>query len=282
MTLGRTPWVDRNLKSFWPRIAAKVPEEWMPELEPGKKFSVEEYGCGHYGCVTPTGMPDIVFKMTSDVSEARFVVMAQELPKTEGIVEYYKIFALKDVTQRRRPVFVLWREAAKDIGILLKFAWYSSVPVDRLERYGYDEYSIRPIREGVRDLELFQRWAREARNKITGQLKRKPRGEVLTAVWKAFEEAPADADPRHYRGLPRIGIALRKCWDLAMSIANTDVVYPIGAALGHYMDEGILLADVHLNNIGRDIENDQLIITDPGHAVEFHPRWTKLPEVPVI
>ena len=67
-----------------------------------------------------------------------------------------------------------------------------------------------------------------------------------------------------------------------MMIANTDVVYPIGTALGHYIDEGILLADVHLNNIGRNIENDQLIITDPGHAVEFHPRWTELPKVPII
>ena len=279
MSLGKTPWVDRNLKSAWSRIAAQVPEEWMPELEPGKKFSVEEYGCGHYGCVTPTGMSDIVFKMTSDVTEARFVVMAKELPPTEGLVEYYDIFALEGVTHRRRPVFVLWREAAKDIGLLFPVSTY---PGAHIEAYGYDHYHIRNIKEGVRDLDLYLRWVRDARDKITKQLKRKPREEVLPALWDAFERAPADADPRHYRGIPRIGIALRKCWDLAMSIANTDVVYPIGVALGHYLDEGILLADVHLNNIGRDIQDNELIITDPGHAVEFHPKWTKLPEVPVI
>lgn len=291
MTLGRTPWVDRNLKDAWDRIAAQVPESWMPERLPGKKFSVEEYGCGHYGCVMPTAETteeeNIVFKLTSDVTEARFVVMSMELPPTEGIVKYYKIFALKDTTHRRRPVFVLWREGAKDIGILTHSFLYRlrrEYASEHITDYGYDEYHIHSIQEGRKHLENFLTWARDAREKITTRLLRKEgeaREKTLAAIWNAFESAPADADPRHYKGLPRIGIALRMCWDSAMMIQNTDVVYPIGAALGHYLDEGILLADVHLNNIGRD-KDDNLIITDPGHAVECHPRWTQLPKVPVI
>jgi hypothetical protein len=285
--LGKTPWVDRNLKTFWDRIAAEVPESWMPavaEEGPRGRFTVEEYGCGHYGCVMPTAEDtiedNIVFKLTSDVTEARFVVMAKELPPTEGIVKYYKIFALPDATHRRRPLFVLWRQGAKDIGLL---AFGGNIA--RARKFGYDEYHVRNIREGEQYLFNFLNIARDVKIKFNAMLKRagpEGRERVLTEAWNAFENAPADADPRYYRGVPRIGVGLRQCWDLAMMIANTDVVYPLGIALGHYIDEGILLADVHLNNIGRDIENDQLIITDPGHAVEFHPRWTELPKVPII
>lgn len=278
MPLGETAWVDRNLRVAWDRIAAQVPSDWMPLRIPGRRFAIQELGCGHYGCVAPVPRPDTVFKLTSDVTEARFVVMAQTLSETEGIVRYFKIFALGGLEHRRRPLFVLWRQGAKDIGLLGPMHWNARATA---ERYGYDEYQVRNLREGLQYLDKFLDWAREVRDKMGKLLKRSPREEVLTAVWRSFDNADPEADPRHYKGVPRIGIALRKCWELAMLLQNTDVVYPLGAALGHYLDEGILLADVHSNNIGRD-QNDQLIITDPGHAVEFHPRWTNLPKVPII
>jgi hypothetical protein len=281
--LGRTPWVDRTLKNTWERISEQVPASWMPQLVPGRKFMIEELGCGHYGCVAPVPKEDMVFKITSDVSEARFVIMNLDMHKPEGIpegiVKYYKIFALSGAEHRKRPLFVLWRQEAKDIGLLYPLSYGSSWSK---ERFGYDDYHIRNIIEGNRLLELFLRWGREVRDKMDKLLKRSPRKESLEAVWNAFENADPGADPRHYKGIPRIGIALRKCWESAMLLQNTDLVYPIGSALVYYMDEGILLADVHLQNIGRNIENDQLMITDPGHAVEFHPQWAHLPKVPVI
>lgn len=278
MGFGETPWVDRNLRGAWERIAAQVPASWMPQLIPGRKFMVQELGCGHYGCVAPVAEPGMVFKLTSDVTEARFVVMAQQLPETEGIVRYFKIFALGGAEHRKRPLFVLWRQDAKDIGFLMPMHWN---PQGTAAKYGYDEYQVRNFREGMQYLDKFLDWAREVRKRMLELLKRSPKEQALAAVWQAFENADPEADPRHYRGVPRIGIALRKCWELAMLLQNTDVVYPVGTALGHYLDEGILLADVHANNIGRD-ENNQLIITDPGHAVAFHPRWLELPKVQVI
>jgi hypothetical protein len=283
MTFGETPWVDRNLRDAWDRIAAQVPASWMPERLPGRRFMIRELGCGHYGCVAPTREPGMVFKLTSDITEARFVAMDKELGAPEGIpegiVEYFKIFALEGSEHRRRPLFVLWRQDAKDIGLLYPLSYGSSWSK---ERFGYDEYQTRSIREGIQYLNNFLNWAREVRDKMIKLLKRAPREQALTVVWQAFENADPEADPRHYKGVPRIGIALRKCWELAMLLQNTDVVYPIGSALGYYLDEGILLADVHTNNIGRNTENNQLVITDPGHAVEFHPRWTEFPKVPVI
>ncbi len=284
MALGSTAWVDRNLKSSWDRIAEYVPASWMPIRLPGRKFSIEEFACGHYGCVAPTGEPDVVFKLTSDITEAQFVLMAMSLAPTEGIVKYFKIFALEGQTHRRRDLFVLWREEAWDVGVM--FAVVSSSPkAQRVTALGYDAYHIRAINEGAKLLGLFMQWAKDARVKMQrisgwGDFGEN-REEMLGKIWQAFEAADPSADPQHYRGLPRIGIALRKCYDLAQNMANTDVIYPVGAALMYYMDEGILLADVHLNNIGRDSAG-HLLITDPGHAVVFSPRWTTIPQVPVI
>ena len=280
MGVGETPWVDRALQSTWDRIVAQVPEGWMPERMPGRKFAIQELGCGHYGCVAPTVNPNIVFKLTSDVTEARFVVMSMNLEPTEGIVKYYKIFALRESEHRRRPLFVLWRQSAKNVTFFADY--YSFSRSIWLHKYGYDEYQLRNVQEGLKYLGQFLTWARDVREKVAGALKRNPnREEIFTAIWNAFENSDAEADPRFYKGIPRIGVGLRKCYELAMLMQNTDVIYPIGTALGYYLDEGILLADVHTNNIGRDAE-DKLIITDPGHAVEFHPKWTELPKVPII
>lgn len=287
MSLSETPWVDRTLKSTWDRIAAQVPEGWMPELMPGRRFAIQELGCGHYGCVAPTVNPDFVFKLTSDVTEARFVVMASALEPTGGIVKYHKIFALRESEYRRRPLFVLWRQSAKYIGVLMdvKLWGHTTRATYAKEIHSYDEYQIRNIKEGLKYLDQFLKWAREVREKVAFALKRNPsREEVFTAIWEAFESTDNEADPRDYKyhkTIPRIGLGLSKCYELAMLLQNTDVVYPIGAALGYYLDEGILLADVHLNNIGLNV-NNELIITDPGHAVEFHPKWTELPKVPII
>jgi len=277
--LGRTPWVDKTLKNVWDRIAEQVPADWMPELQPGRKFSIEELGCGVYGCVSPVPKAGLVFKITSDVSEARFVTMAMKLPATEGVVKYYKIFALGDAKYRNRPLFVLWRQEAKEIGFLRE-AFGSPVAATK-KRGGYDPYEIRTLREGIQQLNGFLQTARHARVPILKLLKRSPREPALTAIWKAFESMSPEHDPRNYQGIPRIGIMLRQCWGLAMMMQNTDFIHPVGTALGHYMDEGILLADVHANNIGKD-SNGHAIITDPGHAVEFHPQWTRLPKIPII
>lgn len=54
---------------------------------------------------------------------------------------------------------------------------------------------------------------------------------------------------------------------------NNPMSQQVGAALAFYLDNDILLADVHPNNVGtvkRDDEYDEQtlwVITDPGHAV---------------
>lgn len=295
MSLGETAWVDRNMRAAWDRIEAKVPEDWMPRLlqydedtgEPYKKRVMEEFACGHYGCVMPTNEEGLVFKITSDITEARFVVMAMELDDdVTGIVDYKKIFALRGQQHRKRPVFVLWRDEAWDVGFMrnlhLGFGGREAL-IKKAEQYNIMPGQVRSLREGEKYLETFLQTARDVREKMAKQLKKAPAEQVLQAVEASFENYRYDdeRDPRHYRGIDRIGVGLARCMRLAELMANTDVIYPVGSALEYYLENGILLADVHFGNIGLDAER-HLIITDPGHAVPFASRWAKLPEVPYV
>jgi hypothetical protein len=302
MTLGATAWVDKNIKAAWPRLQGVVPASWLPlvmteedaRMRTGsrRKFAVEELGCGHYGCVMPTEEPELVCKLTSDISEARFVSAYLSMPPRDtaegGIVEYRKILALHDQSHIKRPLFLIWRSEAYDVGFIVDVI--SSAPqAQRVQRLGIEPYQIRAIKEGAGLLTQFLTWAKDARDRIdrlhkrNGVLAQRPdlRGRTLSAVWNAYENAPREADPRHYRGVQRVGVALAMCAGIAQEMANTDVVYPVGAALSEYLEEGLLLADVHYNNIGRN-DQKQAVITDPGHVVAIHPRWASWPEVQVV
>src|SRR5688572_6335160 len=96
--LGKTPWVDRTLKSVWGPLALATDPAWMPRAKIGKRsVSVEEYGCGHYGCVMPTaGVPGVVVKITTDPTEAAFITAALQLGQDEysGLVRYVAIYQL--------------------------------------------------------------------------------------------------------------------------------------------------------------------------------------------
>ena len=63
----------------------------------------------------------------------------------------------------------------------------------------------------------------------------------------------------------------------AMVMANTHAGYLVGEAFAYYLEEGLLLADVHFGNIGEAMPEDhaacELVITDPGHMVPLKDRW---------
>lgn len=280
MSFGETTWVDKHMTSAWSRLSEHVPADWMPQttsITPKRK-TVREYGCGHYGCVMPTGVEGLVCKITSDVSEARFVAASLSMGEdVTGIVNYKKIFALRDQQHRGRPIFVLWRDEAWDVGFLRD-----------LPSFGDREWimpgQIRSWREGEKYLDDFLDTARDVREKLLNIEKKVPREEALTSAEQAFERYRYDASERnvkHHRGMDRIGVGIARCAYLAEMMANTDVIHPLGSALEHYLDNGLLMADVHLANIGLDGDR-HLIITDPGHVVAISPQWASWPKVPVV
>lgn len=296
MTLNAALWVDRNLNEVWDRLVRVVPKELLPVGEsdlsrwrPGDRrprIVFEELGCGHYGCVMPTGEPGLVFKITSDISEAAFVARALTLEPTAGIVEYKKIFGIPQQTHKGRPLFILWRSEVSDVG---KWAYYMTHQNDP-----NPEYVQRITLEARNLLTHFLDWAGQARKYMYSHLRdiqkmyvgddlTEVRRKLLTAAWAAYERMDPAQEMRsdrvsYIKGLNRVGMALRTCLYISQEMSGNASLYHVGEALGHYLEEGILLADVHFNNIGLD-ENNEPIISDPGHAVEFHPRWAKQPVV---
>jgi hypothetical protein len=301
--LDATPWVQRTLHTVWDRVAAQVPESWMPRAEPRgrrRKDVFEEFGCGHYGCVMPTNEPDLVCKLTSDITEARFIARAMTLPPHDGIVEYKGLYALRGEERsagwgHKRPMFILWRTEAFNVGLLTSFFFaFGRVQMDNvLKTFVKDDYAARTLRQMLSLLKHFQNEAHVVRKYVGIRLQSLAQGvsvgsstnqsDFLRRVWESYERSSYNyvltetgkevfGAPKHIKGLARVGIAMSNCRAIAQEVENTPILNYVGEALGHYLDEGLLLADVHQNNIGVSSDN-ALIVTDPGHAVEVHPRW---------
>jgi hypothetical protein len=308
MNLGKTPWVDRTMTDILPQLRQRVPATWLPrmiteetvEVQRGpwgapvttfetRKFPrpvVEEYGCGSYGCVMPTHEPGLVIKLTTDMSEAWFISRAMSLEETTGIVTYKGLYALSATDRYGRQIFVLWRTEARDVG-----AWdYARTHKEN------SDYARRVDREAMGLLGSFKEWASIARDYLQPKLKAAgansdKRHKILTAAWKAYERAEPEEGGRgtyrsaNARGMAKVGIALRTCLELSQEMQGNPSLYNVGEALGHFLENGIVLADVHSNNLGLAFDEDEgsgAIITDPGHAVEFSPQWSEPAKVEML
>jgi len=115
-------WVTKHLADSWVTLESKVPAKWMPKLDmtvaKGKRLTGEipEYGCGAYGCVLPTLDDKIVLKLTTDDTEAQFAArLAKQLP-VPIVTNYELVFHLPTAKRQGRAVYLLWREAADDVG----------------------------------------------------------------------------------------------------------------------------------------------------------------------
>lgn len=92
---------------------------------------------------------------------------------------------------------------------------------------------------------------------------------------------------RHLRGAKKAAVSLRLCESTAEIMEHTYASDLIGGAFSFYLEHGMLLADVHANNVGvvtrKNDHDDEWggynVITDPGHMVPLDPRWVEL-EIP--
>jgi len=263
------------------------------------KAIVQEFGCGHYGCVMPTSTPGVVVKLSSDPTEAYFVAAALQLGfegyDDAGIVRYYGVYQLRNAYHRKRPIFVIWREEAFDIGFPLAGAanWRQT-----------SDYEIRRNRKLSDYLDAFKGQADSVRRLLNRAAKRgeDPYDIVAAAntremqewAWGSTEWDERATDVRIMGGgrgvVPSVGLPpvagsalyLRACAIIAEMMENTDGSDTIGRTLGYYLNEGLLLADVHANNVGKVERHDDIwdgevrVITDPGHAVPLEPRWREV------
>jgi len=274
------PWSDRALKQNWGAIKTAAYSQGLPMPEGDiERWKFEELGCGHYGCVIDTEDPGIVFKLTSDPTEAEFIQLAEPLGWPEGIVKYYAIVPL-DFTFRKRTVFAIWREEAFDVGQLSP-------------GYGADnrDYEVRLRREF--ELQLLRYKDHAARFRDGFKKSKDPQAllekskQLEDWAWDYISEysdmavdgrpsSPYGNYPRNYsidnfRGAERMALSWRACQYIAEMMGSTDMMQYVGEAFGFYMDNGFLLADVHIGNVGKVAREDYYkpiwVITDPGHVV---------------
>jgi hypothetical protein len=267
------PWSDN--------LIAENMDEMIESGLPFPSGPGEELGEGHYGVVYATDDPGIVFKVTSDPTEAAFIKRATPLGFPEGIVKYKAIIDFEGEF-RGRKTYGIWREAAFPVGLTYAVGVYSR---DR-------SYEQRCTEEFGTYLQLFKRTAALARDTIEkrphlleyamSEKGKQWAWDVMDYDWidpkiigdKINSHRMADQPLSRFVGWQRIAICLRACEAIAeMMEHNNPMSQSVGATLGFYLDNGILLADVHGNNVGKVQRDDDYgeqtlwVITDPGHAV---------------
>lgn len=290
------PWTDRVLKTHWDAIVAASPVELHPraaygmqtvDLDAGrfisargkvKKDAPAVLGCGHYGCVMATQSPQVVLKLTTDPSEAFFIQEALRLNLWPvGIVRYQKVLPLDDSHKKRR-VFAIWREAAREVGQVFSAA---------LKR-PRDDYTTRTIYEAERRLGQWLELGRIARVLVTNATD--PAKTIAAAkakrdwAWRMFNfEVLEGSRLDSHMGIPQYLRRWRGPDALALTLRGLGIVCELGGsepfmtevfeALGEYLNEDLLLADVHAGNIGvadrEDYRDGVKVITDPGHLIDL-------------
>jgi len=283
--LGKTPWIDRLFQQFVERITRVNPDA-APLLMPTKKLRVMEYGCGHYGCALPTTDPEVVIKITTDPTEAAFAVIARKLgDQPEGVVRYHHAYAV-DFKLRGKPAFVLWRQTAYRVSALEVF------------NAGRDSYQREKLQALIDNLTQYRGIAIQVRGVMVAlaatTLRATTRWSYLAQVEARAEEAEELIETieessrlEHIpRGTLRTAAEFRVLRLLEEEMSNTAGSDLIGDALAYYRERGLLLADVHANNVGHRAETDSplggIIITDPGHAVALVEKWAsvEIPDLP--
>ncbi len=235
------PCADKILELNMPALEASVGPEMLPlrsYVDPGWK----EFGCGGFGCVYRTRTPGVVFKLTTDASEAAFVTacMQKHLRWHPAMVRYHGVCRLEGKVKEQLVLgsepFGLWREEAFGI--------------DAVGKAPNPLYAFRDSATAACNYVLA---SKNMKALLAGAaiLKRDPGAEV-----------PRDVTQFHYW--------VDRCERLAEELRQDPSGWAtIGDALSYYMSHDMLLADVHAKNVAfvRRGAEDALAIIDPGVMV---------------
>jgi len=271
------------------------PEDYMDEARDGIA-PMTQFGCGWYGCVMSTWAPNVVLKLTTDTSEAMFANVAANAGREQlgearwrklnpverarfqppGVVKYFAVAKLKGINLRGRDdkeeraggrsVYLLWREAAHDIGYLKRPKTSSEKQMGKhLEAMNQ---IVRPMgssldqeHKALGSPRQYRRFLERVQANFA-MLLRDP------TVADFYDNDDEDADPAW-------SVATRLEWtkDLLETIRDSPgkTTQNIGAGLLQWLlQEQIVLGDVHRQNVGKDAAGNA-VVSDPGVAIEVGP-----------
>ncbi len=132
-------WVTKVIADSFETIQAHAPPEYIPAIDrvhPDRTrltATLRTYGCGGYGCVIATADLGVVLKLTTDDTEVAFARDLEPHLVVPVSVEYYLALRTRHLF-RDRPVVLLWREAAADVGRLKQIDMRSWRMVDNQHR----------------------------------------------------------------------------------------------------------------------------------------------------
>jgi hypothetical protein len=193
-----------------------------------------------------------------------------------GVVRYHKVLKLEGRSHRRRPLYLLWRDTAWDVGFLR--GQFNSSLYRNLQEY--DRWTMLVLqkmrRKGGDSAALLADTARyEERVWTDVAANLRFRGDLI--------QVGLSSGPSRQHGYD-VAVAIRACATITQFMANTYGNDTVGTTLEYYIDQGLLICDVHAGNVGmvrsEEYEELQPGITDPGLTVPIDLKWfdVRLPE----
>lgn len=279
-------WSDQLIERHLDILRELLPEDWLPRMS--RSGEMQEYGCGSWGCVYPANDDRVVFKLTTDETEARFVATAARLPKPEGIVRYEWIAQLDGMAvapgderdRKLRNVYALVRESAEGIGDFKVQEGESGGDVEQRRRASLGLRLFREAADFIRQAVSFQgpeilaQAARVLRHGTTA-LTLVRADELYGPAWLRAQslnpQDPVIVVPSEADADELVAKMHQLAVDSASAIASLPDMELLGEAMSHYLDLGLLLCDVHLKNVGKAQRYGrwEWVITDPGHLVRL-------------
>lgn len=280
------PWVTRAIADNYASLQAKVLPAYMPVLADARAskndllVEVVELGCGAYGCVLPTDDKDVVLKVTTDATEYELVsrLMPEIGGAPDGMVRYLAWGELNGKVKLSRAdiehtAYVLWRESASDIGDLEEI-------IVKTARNQEHEARLRTLRSFPLLVEQQQ-----AGTEAYVMLTRAPNPDRLymEAIHYQDVKVPRPLSSSSLPGSlihhepPAKALAMlinyfRACVD---ELAQSGELSLVGRALQYLFERGIMVADVHTENVGRVKRGNARpwVITDPGNVAVLPQPW---------
>ena len=204
-----------------------------------------------------------------------------------GIVKYYQVVSLNK-RYKNRPVYALWREevqpptlsAEKEDSNKVRFIGllHASKAIGAQIRLTIQRRTTSGYKLG----EMYKRIAVAVEMSDHGDVP-----EYLQADFSHLERWETTVrwinglnykKPRLEAKLGALLYAFRSCCE------NMHLSYGIlpGSALDFYQEHGMILADVHANNVMKEIDGEgDWLISDPGHMVELSNRYAHV-QIPQI
>jgi hypothetical protein len=252
--------------------------------KPQSHKGFKEYGAGHYGVVYPTQKPGIVCKITTDRTEAQTVANMLTWEKIPyGMVKYYAIFQFSGSSLKRRPVYILWRDEMQPISLASEA---------HKDRHDWDEL-MQALLHDTKDI------AHQARIWIQAAMRRAwKKSASFKQVWADIAWA-RDNEPDEFnfdieqdnidrwlcsmsrlpfrKRMSQVLYALRLGWRDLISLSYG---FHPGNALSYCLENDMLLADVHANNVMK-AQDGSWDISDPGHMIELSDRYAHV-KIPTL